>query len=402
MDIAFFSESYLPTRDGVSSEVSSLARSLTHLGHSVRVYTPQPVHGVGPEEVLVDGITVCRVRSVPVPYYAEYRWALFPFGQLRRDPFLRAADVVHLHTPGMMGGVGFLAARHWRKPLIGTFHTNVGQMEESFAGSWAVRLFLKIAWIWTLGTYWRCDLTTAPTPAARETLETHARKPFRRPVEVVPNGIDLERFHPGLTVPDWRSRCGLTEGPLAVYLGRLTADKGIHRFLDAVAALPPEPEFGAIVAGSGPEEGAVLRRLRSDARLARRVRYVGPVAEEEKPALLSQASLFVLPSTADTSSVALLEAMASGAACVASNSGGPADLITDGRNGRLFDVRRDGALPSLMAELLTDAGERQRLSIAAGEYAREHASIEVSARRFISLYELLLTERRPGGIGHPG
>src|SRR5579862_4628753 len=171
MDVAFFSESYLPTRDGVASVVSGLARSLTRLGHTVRVYTPQPVRGAAPEEVVLDGITVSRVRALPVPYYQEYRWALFPFAQLRSDRFIRNADVVHLHTPGVMGGAGFLAARHWDKPLVGTFHTNVGDMRESFASSWAVQLFLRAAWIWTLGTYWRCDITTAPTTAARTTLE---------------------------------------------------------------------------------------------------------------------------------------------------------------------------------------------------------------------------------------
>lgn len=402
MDVAFFSESYLPTRDGVASVVSDLARSLHRLGHTVRVYAPQPRHGAPSEEVVLDGITVSRVRSLPVPYYHEYRWALFPFAQLRADRFLRNADVVHLHTPGAMGGAGFLAARHWGKPLIGTFHTNVGQMQESFADSWAVRTFLRAAWIWTLGTYWRCDVTTAPTAAARATLERHARKPFRRPVEVVPNGIDLERFRPGVAVPDWRERCGFGDGPLVVYLGRLTADKGIHRFLDAIGALRPRTGLGAIVGGAGPEEAAVRQRLRSERRLSDRVRYVGPVAEEEKAALLAQADLFVLPSTADTSSVALLEAMASGAACVASNAGGPADLIQDGVTGRLFDVRRGGALAERLDELLDDAAERRRLADGGEAYARAHASIEASARRFISLYELLVRERGPGGVGQSG
>lgn len=402
MDVAFFSESYLPTRDGVASVVSGLARALHRLGHTVRVYAPQPRRGAPSEEVVLDGIAVSRVRSLPVPYYHEYRWALFPFAQLRSDRFLRGADVVHLHTPGMMGGAGFLAARRWHKPLVGTFHTNVAQMQESFRDSWAVQLFLRAAGIWTLGTYWRCDVTTAPTAAARASLEGQARKPFRRPIEVVPNGIDLDRFHPGIGVPDWRTRCGFGEGPLAVYLGRLTADKGIHRFLDAVGQLPGTTALAAIVGGSGPEEPAVRERLRSDARLGQRVRYVGPVAEEEKAALLAQADLFVLPSTADTSSVALLEAMASGAACIASNVGGPADLIDDARNGRLFEVRREGALAGVLGELLADAPQRRRLGRAGEEYARAHGSIEASARRFISLYELLVQERSPGGVRQSG
>jgi len=402
MEIAFFTESFPPTRDGVAVEVGGLARALTRLGHRVRVFAPNPVKGARPDRFELDGIDVTRVRSVPVPVYSEYRWPVFPFLAVRGVEFGDQVDVVHVHTPGVMGGIGFLAARRWGKPLVGTFHTNVWEMRESFADRPLVLLFLRIARTWSLGTYWRCDVTTAPTEAARTALLEYARKPFRRPVEVVPNGIEVERFRPGLTVPDWRARCGLGPDPLVTYLGRLTSDKGVHRFLDAVAEVSPSSSFGAVVVGSGPEERAVRERLRDDSRLAR-VRYVGPVAEEEKPSLLAQSDVFVLPSTADTSSLALLEAMASGAACIASNEGGPADILEDGRTGRLVPVRAPGAVGTALRELLEDGPGRAALGSAARSTVLRTASIESSARRFISLYELLLEERRDHGrLGHPG
>ncbi len=235
--------------------------------------------------------------------------------------------------------------------------------------------------------------------ASDSSLETTA---IRLPVEVVPNGIEVDRFHPGLNVPDWRARCGLSDAPLVTYLGRLTQDKGVHRFLDAIATLAPEREFSAVVGGRGPEEGRVRERIASDPALQRRVRFLGPIAEEEKAALLAQTDVFVLPSTSDTSSIALLEAMACGAACVASREGGPREIVADGSTGRLVSVRAPGEVAGAIRELLERPDERARLAAAAERFVGEHASIDSTARRFISLYEHLLAERSPGADRLPG
>ena len=400
MEIAFFSETYLPTPDGVAHEVSSLAHALQRAGHTVRVYTPHPVVGARSERVEMDGIRVTRVRSLPVPLYGQYRWALFPFPQLRGERFGPDVDIVHVHTPGMMGGTGFLAARHFRKPLVGTFHTNVSQMRGSFRRDPLVGAFFRAAWWFTLGTYYRCDVTTAPTDAARQALVEGGTKPFRRPIQVIPNGIEVDRFRPGIAAPDWRARCGLPPGPLVTYLGRLTLDKGVHRFLDAIAALSGRHDFSAVVAGTGPEEAVVRARIGSDGRLAGRVRYLGPIAEEEKPSLLAQSDLFVLPSISDTSSLALLEAMASGATCVVSSVGGPGEMVEDGVTARRFDPSVPASLPQVISELLDGPDRRAAISQRGVAYVDATASIDQTARRFISLYELLLSERRTGAVDH--
>jgi glycosyltransferase involved in cell wall biosynthesis len=402
VQVAFFTESYLPTRDGVAQVTSSLAKELARLGHRVRVYAPSPGRAAAQRPVEeVDGVSVVRVASFPSPLYPEYRWAVFPFLRLAREHLGREVDVVHLHTPGVMGSAGFLCARGLHKPLVGTFHTNVWAMRTSFPSDLPVRLFFRTAAWYSVGTYYRCDVATAPTAEAREELLERATKPFRRAVQVVPNGIEVDRFRPGVERPDWRERCGLPDGPLVTYLGRLTEDKGAFRFLDAVRALPGS-DWSAIVAGAGPAEAEVRARIHAEPRLARRIRFVGAVAEEEKAALLAQSDVFVLPSTSDTSSVVLLEAMASGAACIALAVGGPKDLIHDGANGRLVPVGVPGALPQTIAELLDDAGLRRRLAAGGVEYVRRSASITHTARRFISLYELVLAERGAGRAVQPG
>ncbi len=398
MEIVYFTDSYPPMRDGVAAMTSGLARTMVRLGHRVRVFAPNPIAGRSTEEETLDGVLVRRVRSVPVPLYGQYRWPVFPFGLLRKDLGGGEADIVHLHTPGPLGSMGFLTSRRFGSPLVGTFHTNLKEMRESVPQKFLVPFFFRVAWWYNLGTYWRCDVTTAPSGAARDALTAGVRKPFRFPVEVVPNGIDVDRFQRGRTVPDWRTRCGLPPDPLVTFLGRLTVDKGIHRFLDAVGAALERTDLVGIVGGLGPEEASVRERISSDPRLAARVRYVGPVAEEEKAALLAQTDLFVLPSTSDTASVALLEAMACGTMVVAPDAGGPAEIVEDGITGRRVPMLAPGELARTIAELADRPAERRVVGDRAADFVRRNASLDTMARRFISLYTLA-QDRRPPAHG---
>src|SRR5579863_895460 len=127
MRIALVSDSFEPMRDGVAQVTGGLARSLAAQGHDVSVVAPQ-LRGTSAREV-DHGVSVRRLRSVPVPLYGQYRWPLFPFAHLRAIG--KEADVVHLQTPGMLGTTGFLAARRYGLPLVGTFHTNLKEMARS-------------------------------------------------------------------------------------------------------------------------------------------------------------------------------------------------------------------------------------------------------------------------------
>ncbi|MCI4338725.1 MAG: glycosyltransferase [Thermoplasmata archaeon] len=394
MQVVFFTDSYVPMRDGVATVTEGLARSLRRLGHSVHVFAPNPAAGPRTEETDPDGVVVTRVRSIPSPLYPQYRWPVNPFALVRERRGIGDADVLHIHSPGGVGSAGFLTSRRFHLPLVGTFHTNIAEMQSSVPSRLLVPTFFRVASWYNLGTYWRCDVATAPSAAARDALVSRARKPFRHPVEVVPNGIDVDRFRPGLEVPDWRARCGLPSDPLVTYLGRLTVDKGVHRFLDAMEETLAHEDLVAVIGGTGPEEVAVRDRIARSPRLRERVRYVGPVAEEEKASLLAQTELFVLPSTSDTSSVALLEAMASGAMVLAPASGGAAEVVEDGVTGRRVPVLVPGALAATIAEYLDRPDERRRIARQSAERVRRTSSLDTMARRFISLYEIAIDTRR--------
>ena len=394
MRIAFFTDSYRPTRDGVASVVGDLAEQYTRAGHRVTVFAPSS-DGAPAGTRVESGVEVVRVRGIPVPHYPEYRWAAFPFLALPGHR-LAEADVVHIHTPGVLGSLGFLVGRRYGRPVVGTFHTNFAAMRASFPDRPSVRLFFRAAWYWALGTYYHADRTTAPSAEAAATITAATRKPFRAPVLVVPNGVDTSRFTPSADAARWTERLGSSGRPVVTYLGRLTSDKGVHRFLDAVAQLAPGSRALAVVGGTGPEADRIRARLRDDPNLAARTRFVGEVREEEKPGLYAASSLFILPSTSDTSSVALLEAMATGLPCLVSDRGGARELVRHGQTGLVTPVEPAAALARAIEAALDDPAGCRRVGQAARDWVVASASVAAASRQFISLYELLVDEKRHG------
>ena len=177
----------------------------------------------------------------------------------------------------------------------------------------------------------------------------------------LPMGIDAAALAPvspaeraALKV-DW----GLAGRPVLLFIGRLTAKKGLADLLEAMALVAVgHPDAALVVAGEG-ELRPSLERTIAARGLASRVRLTGFVSGERKRQILALADVMVVPSivTADGDAeglpVALLEGLAAGLPCVATDASGADDVIEDGREGRLVPagdpVRLAAALDALLA-----------------------------------------------------
>lgn len=389
--IAFFTDTFVPTHDGVAQATETLARTLRRMGHSVTVFTVrQP--GLPRSETRADGVSVRRYRSLPAPRYPQYRIALTPWSLLfrRRHDF----DVAHVHTPGFIGLAGWLASRHWRVPTVATYHTNLTDMLRGTGSNPLSRSFFRAWSRFSIDICRHSDLATAPSEAARSALLSPVRNVPRTEPRLLPNGVDTERFRPGIRSPDWRGRVDARGSPLITFIGRLTRDKGIGRFLDAVKRIDPQLPWVAVVGGEGPERAEVEARLRDDAVLSRRARFLGPVSEEEKPALLSQTQVFVLPSLSDTSSVAFLEAMSSGVACVITARGGPGEIARRSEAGLTVDPENIAELSAAIERLLVDTALVRELSARGRRWVAANASAERAATEFLDCYRTVAQSRR--------
>ena len=390
MRIAFFTDTYPPTHDGVAQATETLARALTGQGHSVVVFTVRRP-GTSRREGRPGEIEVRRFFSVPAPSYPQYRIALFPWANLsgRRIPF----DVVHVHTPGLVGLAGRWAARRARIPVVGTYHTDLLRMLQQSGRHRASRAFFRSWGRWSIDLCRGCDLATAPTESARTSLLGPGRATLRRVPRVIGNGVDTSRFRPGIQTPNWRTRWDLPDAPLVTFLGRLTRDKGVHRFLDAIERLDRERPWAALVAGEGPQRPSVVARIAAIP-IPGRIRYVGPVVEPEKPRLLAQTDVYVLPSLTDTSSVALLEAMACGASCVVTPHGGPGEIARSSGTGLIVDPQDPVELSRAIDRLLVDPPLRRMQASRGRQWVAEYGSADRMASAFVDVYRTLIDESR--------
>lgn len=169
-------------------------------------------------------------------------------------------------------------------------------------------------------------------------------------VELIPNGVDTTRFRPAAAPrPAGRKRI--------LYVGRLSAEKNLSTLIEATGLLGDGAS--AVLVGAGP----LRDELREQAQAAGvAAEFTGVLDQRQLPAVYATADVFVLASFTEGHPKVLLEAMASGVPCVASDCAGNRALVVDGRTGFLFDPRAPRALADRLSRVLADPGLARRLA----------------------------------------
>jgi len=150
-------------------------------------------------------------------------------------------------------------------------------------------------------------------------------------------------------------------GNVVVFAGRLGPQKAVDTLLSAISAVP---DLTLVVAGDGPERGALERRTR-ELDLDGRVRFLGGVPREDVLRLFRAADASVLPSAWENFPHTVVEALAVGCPVIATAVGGVPEVVRDGENGLLVPPNDVAALTAAIARLFSDAGLRERLAAAA-------------------------------------
>jgi glycosyltransferase involved in cell wall biosynthesis len=197
----------------------------------------------------------------------------------------------------------------------------------------------------------------------------------------LPNGVDIDRFARAdeRERAELRARLDLQGTPLVVYTGRLVPEKRVEDLLVAWAGVrAAHATAELIVLGTGPCESELRRSAPPG------VLFRGDVADVAP--YLRCADAFVLPSSTEGLSNALLEAMAAGLAVVATAVGGAIDLIEDGQSGCLVAPGQPSALQDALATVLANPALRARLGARARERVTSTHALPGVADRLLHLY----------------
>jgi len=220
----------------------------------------------------------------------------------------------------------------------------------------------------------------------REVQRVHFGVPDAR-MHTCRNGLDTTAFHAVNRV----RRPEVDGAHLVVgIVAALRTEKSIETLIDACAQID-RMALRLVIVGDGPCREQLEQRARKAGLDAGRCQFVPPPSEVMS--WYRSIDVFVLPSTNESFSNSLMEAMACGCTVVASRVGGNPELVRDGENGLLFEVENVDDLARQLTRLLADANLRQRLAAEAVRTIQQGYTSELSARQFADLYLRLLEDR---------
>ncbi len=379
MRIAVFTDTYLPTVDGVVNSIRNTRTTLEAQGHEVLIIAP----GAGTAEDGRNRTLYCR--SHELRRYPGYRLAVYP--SRREQAFLKdcGVDLVHSHGIAFMGLKGMWAARELNLPMVLTFHTMIQDAIPHYTSRRAGgRVLERLVGLYLRSFLHRCGAVVAPTEVVLEELRRLA--PAMRRTAVIPSGVNVQRFHPGLDGGAVRERHGLENAEVILHVGRVAPEKNVDLLLRAFPLLRRRrPHARLLVVGAGPALPR-CRRIVEEHGMEELVQFAGFVPDEELPAYYAASDALATASAFETQGLVVLEAMACGLPVAAVNYRAFPEYIQDGRNGFLYSPGDPQAGSEAMERALA-AGEDVR--VRARETA-ERFSLESCAERLLALYETML------------
>ncbi|HEU4748622.1 MAG TPA: glycosyltransferase [Gemmatimonadaceae bacterium] len=386
MKVLFLTHSF-PRREGDAAGSFVLRLAVALRAEDVQVQVVAPAGPGLPASADIEGIHVDRFRYAPrrfeqlaytgnmardVASSWSARLALVGFlgsdfvhGVRARRSF--EPDVIHAHWWFPSGVVGTWLGSLARIPVVTTLHGT------------DVRLARTVGVAKPLFNHVLRHSAAVTTVSRWLQEETESLAPGNDPI-VVPMPVATELFSPD----------GERDGSRLLFVGRLTAQKGVEHLLRAVAGMKARAELDIV--GEGPNREA-LERLAGELGITDRVRWLGQLSQPELPALYQRAAAVIVPSVDEGLGLVAVEALLCEAPVVAFDSGGLRDVIQHEKTGLLVAPGDHMALAAALDDLLARNGRGTDLGRAGRLYALSTFAPESAARRYSGIYRQVV-----GGI----
>ncbi len=378
MKILVFSETYLPTVNGVVNSIELFRHELEKRGHTVDIVAP---HSASEDFKLRQH--VFRLPSLPLlgqpshpvawPYYSHV------------ESIIREVqpDIIHVQGMFVTSAMGRKAALKQHIPHVLTYHTHL-EGYTHYAGPLSP-LLKPLLRLWTKWFGQKFDVIITPSPSMAKLLKSYG---ITTDIVALPTGIHLKDY-PNHEKTALRKQ--LEFDPDTVYIlcvGRLASEKNVQQLLnDFGRCFVRDQRIHLLFAGEGPERRAYESIVEARG-LKQNITFLGNVPHDELRDIFVASDIFAFPSLTDTQGIVLIEAMASGTPSVVYNALGPGDIITNGENGLKANVDTDQFFQHLFS-LIENADLREKLGIGALREVRKY-SIEKTTDQLEQLYKVLI------------
>ncbi|MFH1855297.1 MAG: glycosyltransferase [bacterium] len=380
MRIAIFTNTYLPTQNGVAISTANLREGLIKLGHEPFVFAPLVVGTDSKDEKNIFRYPAFNVRSI-----ANYPIALPISPEISKVLKEAKFDLVHTEHPWWVGEWGLDYARKSNLPIITTVHTRY----DIYAKLIPLPQELLISTLKNkleeyLGSV---DLITTPGGGSKERL---LKEGVKTPIEVVSNPTDLSDFW-SAKADKIRKKFGLKSGDILIgYVGRLSEEKNIQTLLATVEIiLKNKPNVKMVLIGDGPDREELEKRASEISK--DRIIFTGNVPHKEIPFYDAALDTFVSASKSEIQPMTFAEAMATGTPIVVFDVAGCNDMVQDKENGRLVATKEGSkGLAQAVIDLISDKDELSDMGKRAKKWATRYEQ-ENATRDMLKAYKLAIS-----------
>lgn len=374
MRVCMLDPLFFPYHGGTEKVVLEVgSRLATKHGYEVDVLTSMIPQAKGVKEENIRGINVFRTKSVyldKLPGFLPPPFTISPLLNHDLKKMHYGADIYHFHNRFWYSLRTHYVARRMGRIML-TIHNarpdGISRNTDFWGGSFDETMGNAI--------FKLCHRINCVSKSA---MNSTIPKGLHGKCTVTYNGVDTNRFRPGIGAEDVRERLGLSGSFIVLANGRLVTQKGMRYLLDAFAEVrKSSKDAQLVVIGRGP----LKKQLESQARglgIAGSVLFTTGIPEDELPQYYNAADLFVLPSLYEPSAVVLYEALSCGRPIIATAVGGNPEIVGD--CGLIVPPCDPEALATKIMALRDDGPLRKELGSRARERAVKNFDWDITAK----------------------
>lgn len=388
MNIALFSDTYLPDINGVATSTHILKKELKKHGHHVLVVTTILPHD---SDYIDEDNDILRLPGIDLKKLYGYRASnIYSFKGMKELKEFQP-DIIHVQTEFGIGIFGKIAGEILNVPVCYTYHTmwadyshyiapgNIKAVDQA-----AKKVIEKISKIYGNS----CSELIVPSQKTADALISYG---ISNSIHVIPTGLELDDFSienkNQQQIDKIIQEYQLQDKFVVIFLGRIAPEKSIDILIDAMEDIVKvKDNICLMVVGGGPQLDE-LKDIVEKKNLQQYIYFTGPKESQYVPSFYHASDLFVSASVTETQGLTFIEAMASGIPVLARYDKNLDGVICDGRNGYFFKDKDD------LVQKIIDLSQSDlsQLSAAAIEDAQQYSS-ENFYQKILQTYEQALSK----------
>jgi len=386
MNIALFTETYIPDVNGVVAHVKTLREGLESMGHKVLIVCADK-HCK--HHYVQDNILHCP--SIEAKRFYGFGIA-FPYSRKRLKLISDfAPDIIHIHHEFGIGLSGIMYSKIHKKPLVYTLHTMYDEYMYYIAPRSLLAPATKMSHQYERFIAKSATMLTGPS---RKCDEYFKKIGIKKEVNVIPNSADIDVFDYNIITDEQknalREALGIPSDSMVVcFAGRVGKEKSIDVLMQFWAAtITAEDKMHLLIIGGGPDK-PMLEELAVKLGIKDMVSFTGMIDHSKMPVHFSMSDVFASASLSEMNSISMIESMACGLVVLQRYDELNADQIESGVNGYLFNTAEDFAaklreIKAMSPEELAEVKKKVRNSV----IGRGAASL---ANYMLSIYQKALS-----------